>query len=128
MKKFYFILMMLVSMMLTSCTLSSVDADEEGVFVKKPWFFGAEGTSNSPLTEGSEWKVFTTDFVKFKVVPIQYDESFDDIISLDNTPITCTAHALIQINRGETPILLKNFGTDWYKNLIQKDFRNEVRR
>ena len=107
--------------------LVSVNADEEGVFVKKPYIFGRGGVSNTPLQNGSEWKVFSTSFVKFKVVPIQYDEDFDDIMTNDNVPIDLTCHALIQIEKGKTPVLLKNFGEQWYKNDIQKIYTNEVR-
>ena len=127
MKKVLFLVLTIMSMCLTSCSLSKVNADEEGVFVKKPWFFGSGGVSDTPLSQGSEWKVFTTSFVKFKIVPVQYNESFSDIMSSDNTPVDLTAHVLIQINKGETPILLKNFGQNWYENDIQKDFCNEVR-
>lgn len=116
-----------VTLTLTSCGLAEVDAGEEGVFVMKPVFFGKGGVDPVPLTQGTDYMAFTTDFVKFKVIPIQYNEGFEDIISLDNTPISLTAHALIQINKGETPILLKNFGENWYENDIQKDFCNEVR-
>ena len=48
-------------------------------------------------------------------------------MSSDNTPVDLTAHVLIQIKKGQTPILLKNFGVEWYKNDIQKDLCNEVR-
>ena len=48
-------------------------------------------------------------------------------MSSDNTPINLTAHVLIQIQKGSTPVLLQQFGAQWYENDIQKDFCNEVR-
>lgn len=48
-------------------------------------------------------------------------------MSSDNTPVDLTAHVLIQINKGQTPLLLQKFGKDWYLNDIQKDLCNEVR-
>ena len=121
------IIALLTALTLTSCSLSTVDADEEGVFVMKPVLFGRGGVSNTPLTEGSEYRVFSTDFITFKIVPTQYDETFDDIMTNDNVPIDLPCHALLQIERGKTPILLKNFGINWYKNDIQKIYTNEVR-
>jgi regulator of protease activity HflC (stomatin/prohibitin superfamily) len=111
----------------TSCSLVGVNADEEGVFVKKPWFFGSGGVDPTPLTEGSTWIVTTTDFVKFTMTPTQYDEKFDDIMSSDNTPVDLSAHVLIKIVNGKTPYLLQHFGVNWYKNNIEKTFCNDIR-
>ena len=111
----------------SSCSLVGVNADEEGVFVKKPWFFGSGGVSETPLQEGSTWKVCTTDFIKFTMTPVQYDEKFDDIMSSDNTPVDLSAHVLIKIIDGKTPLLLDKFGPNWYQNDIQKTFCNDIR-
>lgn len=127
-KKTFFLLaylMLLVSC--TGCSFSKIDADEEGVMVMKPWFFGHGGVDNTPLTTGNTWTAWTTEVVRFKIIPVQYDEKFSDIMSSDNTPVDLTAHLLIQIEKGNTPILLKNFGENWYRNDIQKDLCNEVR-
>lgn len=117
----------LVSMSMTSCSLSTVDGDEEGVFVKKPWFFGKGGVVMTALTNGSEWKVFTTSFYKMKKVPTRYDEMIDDTPSDDNTPMDVSAYTTIKIKDGKSPILLKNFGLNWYKNNIQIKFRSLIR-
>ena len=41
---------------------------EEGVFIKQPLFFGEGGVQEQALTHGSEWKVFSTSFVKYSTV------------------------------------------------------------
>lgn len=132
MKKFTIVLLSLLTILLSSCSRSSVDADEEGVFVKKPYFFGSGGVSKEPLSNGSEWKVSSTDFVKFKMSPVQYQEKFDDIMSDDNTPVDLTANILLQIQTGKTPILLEEFGEKWYDNNIRVQFckytRDEISR
>ena len=118
----------LISMIgLSSCSFSNVDADEEAVLIAKPWFFGHGGVYEQPITSGTTWTAWTTDVVRVKIIPVQYDESFTDIMSSDNTPVDLTAHVLIRINKGESPILIKNFGVKWYENDIQKDMCNEVR-
>lgn len=128
MKKLFILLISLILITnFTSCSFSKVDADEEGVMVMKPWFFGHGGVDNIPISTGNTWTAWTTEVVRFKITPVQYDEKFSDIMSSDNTPVDLTAHVLIQIEKGNTPILLKNFGENWYKNDIQKDLCNEVR-
>ena len=129
MKKFMYVFIGIICMIMTmtSCSFSRVDADEEAVLIEKPWFFGHGGVCETPITTGNTWTAWTTEVVRFKITPVQYDEKFADIMSSDNTPVDLTAHVLIQVNKGETPILLKNFGENWYSNDIQKDLCNEVR-
>lgn len=63
MKKFiYFsLLAALLCQLLSSCSLASVNGDEEGVFIMKPMFFGRGGVREEALRQGSEWMVVTTD-------------------------------------------------------------------
>ncbi len=111
----------------TSCSLSKVDGDEEGVFIKQPWFFGSGGVSETPLIEGSTWRVWTTSFETYKIVPVKYSEEFDDVMSDDNTPVDLQAYIILRIQRGKTPVLHKNYGNDWYANNIRETFRKSVR-
>lgn len=112
---------------LQSCNPAHIDAGEEGVFVKTPWFFGHGGVDYTPVGTGLAWEAWSTKCVTFKITPVQYDEKFNDIMSSDNTPVDLTAHALIRVKAGQTPLLLDKFGEKWYQNDIQKDFCNEVR-
>ena len=75
--KIFVALFALASM--SSCSLATVDGGEEGVFVKKPLFFGRGGVDEEALTEGSAWKVFSTDYIVYSVVNTKYSEKFDDI-------------------------------------------------
>jgi len=104
-----------------------VDADEEGVFVAKPWFFGSGGVNDNPLKEGTSITATSTDVVRFKVTPIKYEEQFDDVMSDDNTPVDLQAYVILQIKRGYTPILLKNYGENWYFNNVRETFRKFIR-
>ena len=112
---------------LLCCTRESVNANEEGVFIKKPYFFGKGGASEQPLLQGSEWRVFSTDFVKFVMSPEQYEENFEDLVAKDNNLINTNAFLTLQIEAGSTPKLLKNFGENWYKNNVQETFRKITR-
>jgi hypothetical protein len=80
-----------------------------------------------PVNTGLEWCAATTYEVIFKVTPIRYDESFNDIFSNDNTPLDFNTYIVIEIEKGKTPILLQNYGENWYKNNIQVPYRNKTR-
>lgn len=131
MKKSIYVLFLISSMfMLNACHSVTPDADEEAVLIKKPWFFGwlcGEGVDEEPVTTGCTWCVCTTTSETFKITPQRYDEKFDDIFSNDNTPLDFDTYINIQIERGKTPILLKNYGTGWYRNNIQVFYRNKTR-
>ena len=127
-KIFYFLYIVVFAMFsLTSCHSVEVGADEEAVLVMQPWFFGHGGVDKSPVSTGLEWCAVTTYGVPFKIVPVQYDETFDDIFSNDNTPLDFSTYIVIQVEKYKTPILLQNYGKDWYKNNIQQVYRNKVR-
>lgn len=117
----------LFALTFNSCNVCKVDGTQEGVFVKQPWFFGKGGVSNEPLTDGSEWKVFTTKFYTYSTVPTRHDENFDDIASDDGTPIDMTAHIVLRLKPGKSPVLHQNYGPDWYENNIKEVFREAVR-
>jgi hypothetical protein len=129
MKKFLGIMLVLVMAIttFTSCSIAKVDGDEEGVFIKQPWFFGSGGVQEKALIQGSEWKVFTTDFVTYKKIPVKYSEVFDDVFCDDNTPLDLSAHITLKIKDGKSPILHKNYGVDWYDNNVKENFREIVR-
>jgi regulator of protease activity HflC (stomatin/prohibitin superfamily) len=49
------------------------------------------------------------------------------MIPSDNTPVSFSVYLKCQIRKGETPVLYKNFGADWYENNLQASFRTMVR-
>ena len=110
-----------------SCSLCGVDGTTEGVFIKKPLFFGKGGVEMTALTNGSEWKVFSTDFVTYTKVPVKYTEVFDDVFCNDNTPMDLSAHITLQLVEGKSPILHSNYGFNWYENVVKETFRKTVR-
>lgn len=128
MKKIKIIFMAIIAtFVMSSCHRVMPDADEESVLIKKPWFFGHGGVDDEAVQTGCEWCVLTTSSETFKITPQRYDEAFDDIFSNDNTPLDFNTYIIIQIQKGKTPILLKNYGTKWYKNNIQVPYRNYTR-
>ena len=121
------VLILSLTVWVVGCHSVEAEAGEEAVLVDQPWFFGHGGVQNEPVTTGLTWCWVTTHGEIFKVIPQRYDEQFDDIFSNDNTPLDFNTYINIQIESGKSPILLRNYGTDWYKNNIQVYYRNKTR-
>lgn len=83
---YLFLLFIGLSISLTSCHGVMPDADEEAVLINKPWFFGHGGVEEEPVTTGCTWCWWSTSSEYFKIIPISYYETLDDIISNENTP------------------------------------------
>lgn len=126
-KIFTLIAIAIASVSMVSCSLCGVDGTEEGVFIKKPLFFGNGGVEMQALTDGSEWKVFSTDFVTYTNIPVKYTEVFDDVFCNDNTPMDLSAHITLQLVKGKSPVLHTNYGFEWYDNVVKETFRKTVR-
>lgn len=126
-KIFYFLAAALGLSQMQSCTMATVDATEEGVWVKQPWFLGHGGIDETPITTGLSYGAFSSSVIYFTITPVRYDEQFDDIFSNDNTPLDFNTYINIQIQKGKTPVLLENYGEEWYKNNIQVFYRNKTR-
>lgn len=129
MKKIINILFVLVLTFVSSSCIHtvSVGPEEEAVLVDKPWFFGHGGVRQKPVDTGLKWVWWSTHSNYFSIIPTRYDETFDDIFSNDNTPLDFNSYITIQIRKGKTPILIQNYGTEWYKNNIQVPYRNYTR-
>jgi hypothetical protein len=116
----------LVVMTLCSCTFTNPGFDKEVVLKKRPWFFGATGVDSEPVNSCT-CLALTTTAVHFYVLPQKMKFSFDDLLSNDNTPLDMNMYMVIQVKKGHTPELLKNYGENWYETLIEPYFRNKVR-
>lgn len=127
MKKFFNLcfgmcMLMIALVSFTGCTAAEPDADQEGVLTMKPWFFGHGGVDDTPIQSGLTWCALTTDVNYVKVTPVAYDEHIEDAYSDDNTQLDFDIQIILQVERGKSPLLIKNYGTDWYKNNIHKIF------
>lgn len=128
MKKIYLLMSVFCSYtMFTSCHGVRPDADEEAVLIEKPWFFGHGGVDETPVTTGCTWCWWSTSSETFKIVPVKYEEKLDDIISNENTPLDFQTKIVLKVQAGKTPILLKNYGTNWYATNIKEVYMNMTR-
>lgn len=128
MRKLFSILFAFVAVvMLSSCRFVSPDADEEAVLVKKPWFFGHGGVDNDPVQSGLTWCAMSTRAETFKIVPVRHEVVLDDIFSDDNTPLDFHSVIVTQVEQGKSPVLLQNYGRDWFNTNLYNYFCNLVR-
>jgi len=110
-----------------SCHLPAVEPEFEGVIVQKPWFFGHGGILDEAVPPGRTWLWGSSDLVEFHIVPIKYDEQFDDIMTSDNNPVSFNAYAILQIRENRSPLLYQYWGENWYENSIKEQWRASVR-
>lgn len=129
MKKIFSIFVMSLVLVLgfTSCTSVTPDAGQEAVKVHKPWFFGTGGVDMTPVETGLEYTWLSTDYVIVGMLPTKYDEKLDDVTSNDNTLLDFNTQIQLQVQDNKSPVLIKNYGENWYTNVIQEVYRNTVR-
>lgn len=112
---------------LASCHGVRPEADEEAVLIKKPWFFGHGGVDLDPVNTGLTWCFWSTSSETFKITPVRYEETLDDIISNENTPLDFKTQIILRIKKGKSPVLLQNYGVNWYDNNIKEVYNNLTR-
>lgn len=121
------ILLLVVTHLLVSCYRVKPNGDEESVLITKPYFFGHGGVVEEPVNSGASWVAVTTEHIEFKIVPINKSENFDVVMTKDNTPVGVSVNVTLQIEKGKTPILYKNFGSKWYENSISPSLKSNIR-
>lgn len=129
MRKIFSIFVVSLMMVLgfASCTSVTPDAGQEAVKVHKPWFFGTGGVDMTPVETGLEYTWLSTDYVIVSMLPTKYDEKLDDVTSNDNTLLDFNTQIQLQVQDNKSPVLIKNYGENWYTNVIQEVYRNTVR-
>lgn len=100
----------------------TVEPGHELVFNAKPVIFMWTGGVNStPLREGSGFAAPTTSTIDVNMLPTTYDEEFKDIMPKDNNPVDY--HAAVRLRIVDSVGMVKNFGTNWYKDNLQRPFQ-----
>lgn len=117
----------LLSAHFTSCTVVTPNAGEEAVLIHKPVFFGHGGVDDVPIETGLSYEWFSTDYVIVSMLPQKFDEKLDDATSNDNTLLDFSTQIQLQVQDNKSPVLIRNYGANWYVNVIQEVYRNTVR-
>ena len=127
MKKYIYPFIVALALLVTSCYGVAPDADEEAVLIYKPWIFGHGGIEPTPVESGLTWCVPSTSCEYFKIIPVKYQVDMDDLFSDDNTPLDFHTIIIIQIEKGKSPVLLQNYGVDWFNTNLYNYYCNLIR-
>lgn len=113
----------------TGCTLVQVEPGKEAVLIQKPLIFGHGGVVKQPVLPGSTITALTTSAYQVDMIPLIFEEVFDDIMPKDNNPVDYHASVRLQITNSVQ--IIEKFGEKWYDNNIKRAFqtmnRNQVR-
>jgi regulator of protease activity HflC (stomatin/prohibitin superfamily) len=112
---------------MTSCHGVRPEAGEESVLIYKPWFFGHGGVDMNPVQTGLTWCWWSTSSETFKIIPQKNQVDMEDLVSNDNTPLDFHTVIITQIKSGKSPILLQNYGLDWFNTNLYNHYCNRVR-
>ena len=118
---------LLFSVVMTSCHGVRPEAGEESVLIYKPWFFGHGGVDMDPVQTGLTWCWWSTSSETFKIIPQKNQVDMEDLVSNDNTPLDFHTVIITQIKSGKSPILLQNYGLDWFNTNLYNHYCNRVR-
>lgn len=127
MKRIFNLVIFGLIVMISSCTIVTPDAGEEAVLTHKPMFFGSGGVDDTPVETGLSYTWFSTDYVIVSMLPQKFDEKLDDATSNDNTLLDFNTQIQLQVKDNKSPILIENYGENWYERVIQEVYRNTVR-
>lgn len=112
---------------MNSCINVAPGAGEEAVLIHKPYIFGHGGIDEKPVETGRQYEWFSTSYVIVSMLPQKFDEKLDDAASNDNTLLDFNTQIQLQVEDNKSPVLIKNYGKNWYVNVIQEVYRNTVR-
>ncbi|MBO5083518.1 MAG: SPFH domain-containing protein [Bacteroidaceae bacterium] len=112
---------------ITSCVNVAPGAGEEAVLIHQPYLFGHGGVDDEPVETGRQYEWFSTKYVIVSMLPQKFDEKLDDAASNDNTLLDFSTQIQLQVKDNKSPVLIKNYGPNWYVNVIQEVYRNTVR-
>lgn len=107
----------------------TVEPGHEVVLVDQPYFFGHEGVRKEPVKEGRVYVFSSTKDVSVNIVPESISVAFNDFTSSDN--ILLDFESTVQTKIINSPVLVSQFGNDWFNNNIRSQYtalvRNEVK-
>ena len=112
---------------LSSCHFVALAADEEAVLIYHPIIWGHGGVDDEAVETGLAWCWWSTGSETFKIVPQKQQVDMEDLVSNDNTPLDFHTVIITQVKKGKSPVLLQNYGTDWFNTNIYNHYCNRVR-
>ncbi|ATS92309.1 SPFH domain-containing protein [Stenotrophomonas phage vB_SmaS_DLP_5] len=120
------LMVLMVVLALTGCTMVSPDPGQEAVLIDKPILFGDGGVRLDDVRPaGLTYTWWTTEKEYIDVTPQTVQVQFDDFSSSDN--ILLDFQTQIQYRITGSGVLLAKFGKDWFKNNVASQYAAIVR-
>ena len=105
--------------------ISEVNSDEYGVYVMKPYVFGAGGVDDQILTTGRYFHFDSTTLVRVPKTPVTVPIPFQDLATADNNLLDFDSSVTYVIN---DPVAMASLSANWFASSINRQYANIVRR
>jgi hypothetical protein len=121
---------------LTGCGYASPDAGQEGVLVRKPWFFGDGGVDPETVKTGSAVVAGSTDVIYIPVSPQAFDIGFNDLMPSNGIPLDFHTTVRVQVTDAAALVSKWNgaakndkdeLSNAWFWSNIHPQYANFVR-
>ena len=86
------------AILLSGCTLSTIDAGTEGVMTYQPYLIGSGGVDKSPIESGAIWTAISTKVDRYNIKPVKVAENFVDLTASDNVAIDFDVYVTLKID------------------------------
>lgn len=125
-KKIFASLVLLASVVLSGCS-ETVDAGFVGVLERHP-IFTSGGLEHESFKGGDRYFISPTSIMHtYDIKPIQKEESFNDLATINSTPVDFKAVVRYELIPEKAYIYHESFGVNMYENNLKKDFQNMLR-
>lgn len=118
-------LIIVVGIMVVSCSSYAPDAGHEVVLIEKPIIFGHGGVADEPVKTGRTFTAITTQGVDVNMQPQKYEADIKDAMTSDGVPLAFHSVAVLQVT--DSVKLIKTFGPNWFQNNLEQPFLTSVR-
>lgn len=120
-------ILVVITLAMGSCSFRRVqiNAEEKGVIVSQPYFFGSNGVKPDVLPPGGYWVWKSNKVFGVHTLPQQVSEQFADMMSSDSIPVTFDAH--LNYVTTDPVTFVKSWGDNWYAANVQQMFRTVAR-
>ena len=117
----------LLGFLLAGCHSSGVDPGNEGVVVRKPWFFGHGGVQSETQKPGLSWYAVSTSVYEVSIAPRKFDEPLEHMSTADNNFINYGSYIVLQWK--DLSYNFEKFGLpeSWYINNLKEQYRTIAR-
>ena len=122
-----FLAVVLAGYLLAGCQGSGIDPGDEGVVVRKPWFFGHGGVQPETQKPGLSWYALSTKVYEVSIAPRKFDEPLEHMSTADNNFINYSSYIVLRWR--DLSYNFEKFGLpdSWYVNNLKEQYRTIAR-